>query len=145
MPYRFVEHLTVADVAFVARGKTLEDLFSSAGQAVTAAMVRDLRTVRKCEARGFDLTSEKLDLLLYNFLQEIIYFKDVDQLLLSDFDLSIQTPQNSRPYRLTGRGRGEKIDPARHSLLVDVKAVTLHKFEVVKQKGGWKATVVLDI
>lgn len=144
MPYRFVENLTVADVAFVAKGKTLEELFTSAGQAVTATMVKDLRTVRKREIRGFDLTSEALDLLLFNFLQEIIYYKDVDQLLLSRFHLTIHH-KNGKPCRLTGQGQGEKIDPARHSLLVDVKAVTLHKFEVVREQKGWRATVVLDI
>jgi len=144
MPYQFVEKLTVADVAFVARGKTLEELFTSAGLAVTATMVKDLRTVRKRESRSFDLTSEALDLLLFNFLQEIIYFKDVDQLLLSRFQVRIES-QNHNHYRLTGQGQGEKIDPARHPLLVDVKAVTLHKFELVKLKKGWRATVVLDI
>jgi SHS2 domain-containing protein len=144
MSYRFIENLTVADVAFVARGKTLEELFASAGQAVTATMVKTLRTVRKRETRNFDLTSETLDLLLFNFLQEIIYYKDVDQLLLSRFVLSIQS-KNDRKHCLTGQGQGEKIDPARHPLLVDVKAVTLHKFELVKERAGWKATVVLDI
>jgi SHS2 domain-containing protein len=143
MAYRFVEKLTVADVAFIARGQTLEKLFASAGRAVTAAMVKDLRTVRKRETRNFDLTSEALDLLLFNFLQDIIYYKDVDQLLLSHFALSIQ-PKGS-VHCLTGQGQGEKIDPARHPLLVDVKAVTLHQFDLVKEPKGWKATVVLDI
>ena len=144
MPYRFVENLTVADLAFVAHGKTLEELFASAGQAVTAAMVKDLRTIRRREDRSFDLVFEELDLLLFNFLQEIIYFKDADQLLLSRFQLTIQ-PKNGRSYHLVGRGQGERIDPDRHPLLVDVKAVTLHKFEVVKREGAWRATVVLDI
>jgi SHS2 domain-containing protein len=144
MSYRFVENLTVADVAFIAKGKTLEALFSSAGQAVTATMVKNLRTVRKREIRNFDLTSEALDLLLFNFLQEIVYFKDVDQLLLSRFQLRIESKDPNQPH-LTGQGHGERIDPARHALLVDVKAVTLHKFELVKERGGWKATVVLDI
>ncbi len=144
MAYRFVENLTVADVAFIARGKTLEELFVSAGQAVTAAMVKTLRTVRKRETRNFDLTSEALDLLLFNFLQEIIYYKDVDQLLLPRFVLSIRS-KNGKAHHLTGQGQGEKIDPTRHPLLVDVKAVTLHKFEVVKDQKGWRATVVLDI
>jgi SHS2 domain-containing protein len=142
--YRFIENLTVADVAFVARGKTLAQLFASAGRAVTAVMVKDLRTIRKRATRNFDLTSEALDWLLFNFLQEIIYFKDVDQLLLSRFALSIQSKDGNR-HRLTGQGEGEKIDPTRHPLLVDVKAVTLHKFDLVKEQKGWKATVVLDI
>jgi SHS2 domain-containing protein len=40
---------------------------------------------------------------------------------------------------------GEKIDAGRHRLLVDVKAVTLHRFRVVYEDGLWKAFVVLDV
>jgi SHS2 domain-containing protein len=144
MAYRFIEGLTVADVAFEARGKTLEELFASAGLAVTAVQVEDLRKIRKAESRSFDVTSKNAEMLLFNFLQEIIYFKDVDQLLLRDFDLCIRTEADGT-YHLTGTGKGERIDPARHRLRVDVKAVTMHKFELVQDKKGWKATVVLDI
>jgi len=144
MPYRFIEGLTVADIAFEARGKTPEELFTSAGLAVTATQVEDLQTVRGTESRSLDLTSKAIDLLLFNFLQELIYWKDVDLLLFQSFDLSIrQKPDGG--YSLTGSGRGEPIDRSRHPLRVDVKAVTMHKFEVTSDASGWKATVVLDI
>lgn len=144
MPYRFIEGLTVADIAFEARGKTLEELFSAAGLAVTATQVEDLRTIQNKEFRSFDLTNRAIDMLLFNFLQELIYWKDVDLLLFQSFDLSIrQKPDGS--YDLTGTGQGEPIDPSRHSLRVDVKAVTLHRFEVTSSANGWTATVVLDI
>lgn len=144
MPYRFIEGLTVADIAFEARGKTLEALFSSAGQAVTAAQLHDLRTIRKKESRTFDLTNKAIDMLLFNFLQELIYWKDVDLLLFKSFALSIRQKADGN-YHLTGTGRGEPIDVSRHQPRVDVKAVTMHKFEVASDANGWKATVVLDI
>jgi SHS2 domain-containing protein len=144
MPYRFIEGLTVADVAFEARGKTLEELFSSAGLAVTATQVDDLRSVQNKESRSFDLTNKAIDMLLFNFLQELIYWKDVDLILFQSFDLSIRQ-ESDGSYHLTGTGRGEPIDPDRHPLRVDVKAVTLHKFEVTSDANGWKATVILDI
>ncbi|NKE69503.1 archease [Candidatus Manganitrophus noduliformans] len=144
MPYRFIEGLTVADIAFEARGKTLEALFSSAGQAVTAAQLHDLRTIRKKESRTFDLTNKAIDMLLFNFLQELIYWKDVDLLLFKSFDLSIRQKADGK-YHLIGTGRGEPIDVSRHQPRVDVKAVTMHKFEVASDASGWKATVVLDI
>jgi SHS2 domain-containing protein len=144
MPYRFIEGLTVADVAFEATGATLEALFTSAGLAMTATEVGNPESVRKEERRAFDLTSKAVDLLLYNFLQELIYFKDVDQLLFGGFDLSIQKETEGR-YRLQGSGQGEPIDPGRHLMLVEVKAVTMHRFEVTPGPDGWKAIVVLDI
>ena len=41
--------------------------------------------------------------------------------------------------------RGEKLDYARHELIVDVKAVTLHQFSLIKLPAEWQARVVLDI
>lgn len=144
MSYRFIEGLTVADIAFEARGKTFEELFSSAGLAVTATQLQDLRTIRKKESRSFELTNKAIDLLLFNFLQELIYWKDVDLLLFKSFELSIRKKPDGS-YLLTGTGAGEPIDVTRHRLRVDVKAVTMHKFEVTSDADGWKATVVLDI
>ena len=144
MPYRFVENLTVADVAFQARGKTLDEMFESAGKAVTAVMVKDLRTIRAQETKQFHLISDQLDLLLFEFLQEIIFYKDADQLLLRSFALKTAKNENGS-YALNGTGKGERIDRARHQLLVDVKAVTMHQFKIVQDSRGWEATVILDI
>jgi SHS2 domain-containing protein len=143
MPYRFVEDLTVADVAFEATGSTLEELFVSAGLAVTATQIQNIDQIGKNISRPFDLSDKAIDMLLFNFLQELIYWKDVDQLLLGSFDLSIS--ERGGRYSLSGSGQGEEIDPARHRLEVDVKAVTMHQFKVVSNRNGWKATVILDI
>ena len=40
---------------------------------------------------------------------------------------------------------GEVMDPERHDLVVDVKAVTLHEFRVARDKREWNAFVILDI
>ena len=48
-------------------------------------------------------------------------------------------------YHLTAEATGEKLNPLRHELLVDVKAVTLHRFTVKQTPEGWEATVILDI
>ena len=41
--------------------------------------------------------------------------------------------------------RGEEIVPDRHDLIVDVKAVTLHRYRVEETPDGWESTVILDI
>jgi SHS2 domain-containing protein len=40
---------------------------------------------------------------------------------------------------------GEPIDLNKHELLVDVKAVTMHLFEVKKLNGEWFARVIVDV
>ena len=49
--------------------------------------------------------------------------------------------QNS-DFELSTDVFGETIDPERHSLTVDVKAVTLHRFQVIQITKGWKVTVI---
>ena len=41
--------------------------------------------------------------------------------------------------------QGEKLDPSRHRLRVDVKAVTLHQFRLEKTDRGWETQVILNI
>ncbi len=40
---------------------------------------------------------------------------------------------------------GETLDPGRHHMRADVKAVTFHRFRLEKTNGGWEALLILDI
>ncbi|OYT40589.1 hypothetical protein B6U80_02575 [Candidatus Pacearchaeota archaeon ex4484_26] len=53
--------------------------------------------------------------------------------------------KKNKKYFFSCYAYGEKIDVKRHQSLVDVKAVTMHLFEVKKQGKYWKARVVLDV
>jgi SHS2 domain-containing protein len=143
MPYEFVDELTVADIAFRAWGHDLEETFVAAADAVMNAMVEDLEAIQLREARTFNVDHEALDLLLFNFLQELIYYKDAEQLLLRAQELRLADARP--PYTLQAAVAGEPIDPHRHRMRVDVKAVTLHHFSLTKTDHGWEAMVILDI
>jgi SHS2 domain-containing protein len=106
-------------------------------------MVDALDAIVPRESRSIDLASEALDMLLFELLQELIYYKDAEELLLRLHSLRIEEGEGS--YRLLAEARGEKIDRERHPLNVDVKAVTLHRFSVEKTPAGWRAAVILDI
>jgi SHS2 domain-containing protein len=140
--YRFLSNIALADIAFVARGDTLQSLFESSARALTEVMV-DRRTVVGRVARTVELTSPSVDRLLYDFLTELIVIKDVDSLLFKDFKVTLSL---GKEKRVTCEMNGEEIARERHALRNDVKAVTMHMFGVKKVKGGrWEATVVLDI
>jgi SHS2 domain-containing protein len=143
MPYEFVDELTVADIAFRAWGKDLEETFASAAEAVMNAMVEDLDAIQPRQTRTLSVEHEALDMLLFNFLQELIYYKDAEQLLLRVQGLRLA--DDSQPYTLHATAVGEPIDPHRHRMRVDVKAVTLHRFSLTQTEHGWEATIILDI
>jgi SHS2 domain-containing protein len=143
MPYEFVDELTVADIAFRAWGRDLEETFVAAADAVMNTMVEDLDAVQPQDTRLLNVEHEALDLLLFDFLQELVYYKDAEQLLLRIQQLRIA--DDRQPYTLKATAAGERIDPDRHCMRVDVKAVTLHRFSLMQTERGWEAMVILDI
>ena len=143
MPYEFVDELTVADIAFRAWGRDLTETFVAAADAVMNAMVEDLETIQPHNTRQLSVEQDALDMLLFNFLQELVYYKDAEQLLLRTQQLRIA--DDRPPYTLHATAVGEPIDPDRHHMRVDVKAVTLHRFSLTQTERGWEATVILDI
>lgn len=146
MPYRFVDDLTVADVAFEARGTSLEELFCSAWQATLQVMIENPSALADVESRAIALEEQSLDLLLYSFLQELIYYKDAEGLLLRIDDCRVQfREQAAGPARLQARVSGQTVDSEAHRLGTDVKAVTFYNFSLHRDSLGWRATVVLDV
>ena len=143
MPYRYLEELAIADVAFEATGRTLEELFVAAADATTNVMVGDLASIADRERRTIRVEDEAPDMLLLDLLQELLYYKDAERLLLRVPEVHIKSTDGG--LTLAAEAYGEQLDAEKHVLLVDVKAVTMHHFEVTQTEDGWRATVVLDI
>ena len=143
MPYRYLEGITSADVAFEATGKTPEEMFESAGLAITNTMVRAVTAVKPLVKKEIKKEADKIEKLLFDFLEELVYLKDAEQLLFSKFEIKIKDEKQLK--QLTAAAYGEKINPKKHELIVDIKAVTYHKFEVKKTESGWKAIVIVDV
>ncbi|MDA2934566.1 archease [Acidobacteria bacterium AH-259-D05] len=143
MPYQYLEDIATADIAFKAWGKTLEEMFIAAAEATMNVMIESLESIEPLEERELDVENDALDMLLFDFLQELIFYKDSERLLLRVREVGIE--KESRRYRIKALACGEELDPARHEQRVDVKAVTLHQFQLEKTDRGWLATVILDI
>jgi SHS2 domain-containing protein len=143
MPFHFLEEMATADIAFEAWGEDLEETFISAADATMNVMVEELNSIQPRERREFRLENDELDLLLFNLLQELIYYKDAQKLMLRIQQVRLKG--KARPYILEAVAMGETLDPERHHPRVDVKAVTLHHFRLEKTESGWKALVILDI
>ncbi len=138
--HKFLDH--TADVFFVARGNELKELFEQCAFAVEETMV-DVKKVKPLVKEKILVESEKVDGLLFDFLDELLFFKDYKQLVFSQFEIDIQEQEGK--YNLTCLASGEKIDFTRHDPKVDVKAITRHLFEVIHDDRGWKAQVLIDI
>jgi len=138
-----LEGLTLADAAFRAEEADLNGLFRTAWRATLELMLPDPSSLRRTERRRIALANPAVDLLLFDFLCELIYHKDAEGLLL-DLE-SLQVKSTPGGHRLEAEAAGEPADPSRHALGVDVKAVTLHRLAVERSPRGWQATVILDV
>jgi len=143
MPYRYREDIATADVAFEAWGETREELFIAAADALLCTMTDAPGEVARKEEISIRLENDEADLLLWSFLQELIFYKDARKLLLHADQVSIA--EQSSTFTMEATLRGEILDPSRHRLLVDVKAVTLHRLRLIREENIWQATVVLDV
>lgn len=66
------------DVGFTARGRSLEHLFTNAWDAVLESMVQEVQSVKPVHRSTLTLHSGSLEMLLFDFLQELIFRKDAE-------------------------------------------------------------------
>lgn len=143
MPFEYRGDIAHADIAFNAWGRTLEEVFEEAAKATVQTMVEDLATVRRVESIEVKLDEISEEMLLFDFLNELIFYKDAKRLFLLPSRLEIV--KTAGGWSLQATLLGEEIDPTRHPVNTDVKAVTMLRFSLAEGPEGWRATVVLDV
>ncbi len=133
--YRLIPH--TADLGLVAYGKTLSEAYANAAYGMFSIMA-DLRSVRAVESRTVSLEEQDPESLLFEWLNSLIYFFDVELLLFKKFDIT-----GFSDRRLRAECYGEKYDPSRHHLKIGVKSATYYMLEVDAAKN--RVRVILDI
>jgi SHS2 domain-containing protein len=143
MPYRFIENEATADVAIEVINVELSELFRDSGNALIKTMIENPEGIKPQINRLIVLKHDQLDLLLYNFLEQLLYYKDTEQLLLLATRIAITKAGDE--WELASSLAGESLDPSRHQQRIDVKAVTLHQLSLHQDNHIWKAHFVLDV
>ena len=136
-----LEDVALADCALDVEARDTNDLFETAAVALAELMVEPA-TLGTSTERTVALSAPGLDLLLYDWLSELIYRKDRDQEVFPQARVRVS---GRGPFRLEAEVRGGIIDRARTTLRADPKAVTFHQFAVTAVDGGWRARIVIDI
>ena len=139
--YKFLEDIAIADIAYEAYGKDLKELFENAAMAIFE-LSAEIKTVEAKEKIEFELVNEKIDNLLYDFLSEILFLKDSKYMVFRKVKVEIK---EGKPNKLKAVLEGDTINPQKQHLENDMKAVTMHMFELKKGKDGYTARIVVDI
>ncbi len=136
MSYHYLGH--TSEAKFQAHGQTLEDVFANAGLALTNLMVENPVPIEKKEIQ---VEGKFLDSLLYDFLNELLYLKDMG-FVAGDFR-NLEITKQKGKYRLTAEAWVDDIDG--YETKSDVKAPTYHDMIVEKEENDWVIQVVVDV
>lgn len=139
--YKYLEDEAIADVAFEAYGKELNELFENCCLAVTEIMVEP-DDVNPLIRKEFNMENEKIEDLLYDILSEIVSLKDSKSLLFRQFIIRIIKTDGK--YKMNAALYGQPINEI-PNLKLDVKAITLHDFWVKQEDNSWKAHIIVDV
>jgi SHS2 domain-containing protein len=139
--FRFLDDIAPADAAFEATGSDLGAVFAAAAQALFSIII-DIDLLEPRHTRRVSLDAESLEALLYAWLSELVYLKDVHRQLYCEFD--VETSQEDG-FHLEATISGDGVENHTGQTLTDVKAITYHELAIVQTPDGFKATVVVDL
>jgi len=131
------------DVGIRVRADTLPQLFERAATG-TFHVLTDLSAVRPDEATSLTVRGRDREALLLRWLSEFNYRHTVDRRLYTDFAVSSVTKAGDE-WVLDATVRGEPIDPDRHVVHTEIKAVTFHGLEIRRTDEGWVVQVIFDM
>jgi SHS2 domain-containing protein len=135
--YEVFEH--TADLGLRITSPSLDGLFAEAARGLFSLFVVNLEQVRCVQEGTYRVDGDERDYLLFDWLNELLYSFETERFLLAEFDVQIE--KNG----LVATARGEPMDPSRHELHHEVKAITYHGLRVERTDEGWLAEVIVDI
>jgi len=134
--FEIVNH--TADVGIKAYGDDIRQAFANAARALFS-LITELDDIKEVIYRDIELTAPDRESLLVEWLNELIYLFDAENIIFKRFDIT--RLDNSH---LKARSHGEKVDSSKHKLKTGVKAATYHMLKVDKGEG-YQVQVLFDI
>lgn len=146
MGFELREH--TADIAVAATGNTLEETFESVADGLAGASCEEF--VDEGERFSLSVSAESLEALLFDYVDELIYLRDVRLELPVDNRIErLTVPEddsesdgNLEAYSLEASARGIPLS------LIDareIKAVTYSEMRLEETDDGWESYVVFDV
>jgi SHS2 domain-containing protein len=140
--FRFLEDVALGDIAFEVKGDAVEELFRGATEALLETLANP-GTVASSWTRPITKTDEDVANLLFEWLSEIVYWKDAAGVVFHEAPLTLTRVKGK--WTLQVRLVGAPVDRLSQELHNDVKGVTKHLYELRHQDEKWQTRVVLDV
>ncbi|WP_331233478.1 archease [Natronorarus salvus] len=127
-----------ADVAIEARAGSRDTVFAAVADGLTAAHCEAVPEAG--ERFSFAIAAESEEALLFDYLDELIYERDVRDVLPADHE--VRTEEAGGEWRLEASARGVPIGSIEAR---EIKAVTYSEMRLEECEEGWYAYVVFDV
>lgn len=135
--------ITTADVAFIAHGKSPNEVFENSALAMSEVMV-NTKQVKPKKSIKFELDGTDINSLMFNFLNKLLFYVDAESMVFSKFKVNVDISK----LKLTAICSGEKVSD-KIETRTEVKAATYHEMKiwksVVSGKTYWNSKIILDI
>lgn len=138
---REIDH--TGDIGIHIEANTLPQLFERAAIGMFDVLT-DLSTVRPSDTTTVTATGRDREALMVHWLSELNYHHTVDHSLFCDIQVH-ELEQRGSEWALSATLSGEPIDPARHTVYTEIKAITFHGLEVHETEEGWAVQVIFDM
>jgi SHS2 domain-containing protein len=124
----------------------LKTLFQKAAEAMMSVIV-DPKTVRCNDDIRISVEGMTVEELFLSWLKEILYQVEKEGMVFSRFNIYRDnfSHHQAEKYRIYGKLEGEKIDPLRHEICMEIKAVTRHGFYLEKRGSYWESKILFDV
>lgn len=135
MSFEEIPH--TADIKIRVRAPTLESLFSETFKALMQVLYGKNRTggvIREIRVESTDNES-----LITDFLSEVLFISEVENLVFADARITINGPI------LTAQLTGEQFDPLRHSGGSEVKGISYSGLAIMHDKNGYMLEIIFDV
>ena len=128
-----------ADIGFYAFGKNLNEAFENACIAIFN-IISNTDNINPQKSIEFEITSEDEVSLLYDYLEELLFYHEVEFMLFSEFIIEIEKTDDD--YHLKAIIKGEDINWDKHERDCEIKAITFHQMEVNMSDDVWLKAIV---
>ncbi|MEA3399306.1 MAG: archease [Patescibacteria group bacterium] len=140
--YEFLPH--TADEKFLVKASSLSDAFSTSVSAFYEILLGKNYEIKSSARKEIVLKAKKIESLLYDFLNELVFFFDDADLLLPNVEKLEIIQCEDESFSLEAILSGDKKYD--YDLVTEIKNMTYNEMDIKQElDGSVKMTVVVDI
>ena len=139
--YEYLDH--TADLKIRATGKNLEETFANLAIGAFDFLTDTKKVERKTEKK-INISANRIESLLYDFMEELLFLLDTDGLIFSEIkDLKISEDKKNNTFSLQCSALGDSYK--NYDVKGNIKSVTYSEMKIENTKDNCIIEVVLDI